>query len=89
MSGHAGGEIAGAIGISLVVASVLTTLIWQFGATIRARAALAREQEYRRLAEKSVAAQEAAEQRLGELTDRLGDIRSRVDSLDRILKQVD
>jgi len=89
MSGHAMAEVAGAIGLFLLATAVLTTLIWQFGATWRAKVGLAREQEYRALAEAAVRAQEASEKRLADMDTQLGVLREQLSSVERVLKQVE
>ncbi|MFH9004308.1 hypothetical protein ACH4E5_13825 [Streptomyces afghaniensis] len=75
-------EVFGVIGAFLLITVVLTVLIWQFGANWRAKAVLAREEEYRKLAEQSLAAQQETERRLS-------DIQGRMESLERILKDVE
>jgi hypothetical protein len=89
MSGHAGAEVVGAIGIFMLLTSVITVTIWQFGATLRAKALLSREEAYRTLAEKAVLTQQNTERRLAEHGERLADVQSRMDSLERILKEVE
>ncbi|MER5354070.1 hypothetical protein ABT093_27505 [Kitasatospora sp. NPDC002551] len=82
MNGSDWTEIIGALGLFLLVTVVLAVLIWQFGATYRAKAALAREGEYRKLAETAVAVQQDTERELSEM-------RGRLESLERILKEVE
>ncbi|MEU3620971.1 hypothetical protein BS329_11690 [Amycolatopsis coloradensis] len=89
MKWHQWQEVVGLIGIFVFLTVVITVVVWQFGATIRARGALAREQEYRRLAEKAVQAQEETERKLTELDGRLADLQKSVGSVERILKEVD
>ncbi|WP_203656540.1 hypothetical protein [Actinocatenispora rupis] len=93
MSAHAWAEVVGAFGIFLLLSSVATVTIWQFGATWRAKAVLAREDAYRTLAERAVASQRATEDRLdavsrqlAEVTGQLGETRA---SVERILTEVD
>jgi hypothetical protein len=57
--------------------------------TFNPRAAVSREQEYRRLAEQAVATQETAQRPLGELNDRMADIQVRTAALERVLKEVE
>ncbi|MGZ3145672.1 hypothetical protein ACVDFE_27505 [Lentzea chajnantorensis] len=52
-------EIIGVVGVFVLITAVTTVLIWQLAATWRAKAALARENEYRALAERAVQAQES------------------------------
>ncbi len=89
MSGHALAEVVGAVGIFAFITTVITVIIVQVATTMRSKAALAREDEYRTLAERSVQLQEATEQRLAALEDQLGRAHSRLASIELILKQVE
>ncbi|MFE7564170.1 hypothetical protein [Kitasatospora sp. NPDC057500] len=82
MSGSDWTEVVGALGLFLLVTVVLAVVVWQFGATYRAKALLAREGEYRRLAEAAVGVQQDTERQLS-------DVRQRLASLERILKEVE
>ncbi|MEU7474515.1 hypothetical protein AB0A63_00940 [Lentzea sp. NPDC042327] len=75
-------EIIGVVGVFVLITAVTTVLIWQLAATWRAKAALARENEYRALAERAVQAQESSERKLDELQERMR-------SVERILKEVE
>jgi Tfp pilus assembly protein PilO len=77
------------LGFMLLVTPVTVVIIWQVAVSIRARAAVSREQENRRLAEQAVATQQAAQRQLGELNDRMTDIQVRMASLERVLKEVE
>lgn len=85
---------AGLAGITfvLVLATLgvvlLTVVIWQLFVTWRARAALAREDEYRKLAERSIATQEQIAQELARAVEGLSDVRGRVTEMERMLKEV-
>jgi hypothetical protein len=82
-------EVVGAIGLFALVITVITTIVKQVGATTRAKAALAREQEYRRLAETAVRAQDETERRLAGLSEGVGQMQDRLASIERVLKQVE
>jgi len=82
-------EIIGVIGIFVLLTTVITVTIWQLAVTWRAKALLAREDEYRRLAEKSAASQESTERHLAELGGRLAEMQTRLQSVERILKDVE
>ncbi|GAA1411531.1 hypothetical protein GCM10009639_63250 [Kitasatospora putterlickiae] len=82
MSGSDLTEVVGALGLFVLVTVVLAVVVWQFGATYRAKAALAREGEYRRLAETAVGVQQETERQLAE-------VRQRLASMERILKEVE
>jgi len=77
------------LGFMLLVTAVTVVVIWQVAASIRARAAVSREQEYRRLADEAVATQETAQRQLAGLNDRMADIQVRMASLERVLKEVE
>lgn len=89
MDGHELAEVAGAIGIFAFITTVITVIIVQVGATVRARAALAREGEYRRLAESGVEAQQSIERQLTEAGKRLAAMEERMSSLEKILQTVE
>ncbi|MES4906938.1 MULTISPECIES: hypothetical protein [unclassified Streptomyces] len=82
-------EVVGAFGLFALVTTVLTTVIWQFAATRRAKAQVVREQEYRKLAESATAAQQGTEERLKEISERLAQMQGRMDALERILQTVE
>lgn len=75
-------EVIGAAGLVTLVILVAATLLRQIGQGRRTRLALARERSYESLATRSVSAQERAERELGEL-------RTRVATLEKILAEVD
>jgi len=77
------------LGFMLLVTAVTVVVIWQVAVSIRARATVSREQEYRRLADQAVGTQETAQRQLAELNDRMADIQARMASLERVLKEVE
>ncbi|MCP2341356.1 hypothetical protein [Actinomadura rupiterrae] len=89
MDGHDLAEVAGAIGIFAFITTVVTVIIMQVGATVRARAALAREDEYRRMAQDGLETQQAIERQLAETARSLGEMEKRMDSLERVLLTVE
>lgn len=89
MDGHDLAEVAGAIGIFALVTTVIAVAITQLGATWRAKAALAREQEYRTLADTATRAQEETAARLAETREQLSELTSRMTSVERVLKEVE
>lgn len=89
MSGHDWAEVVGAVGLFAFVTTVVTVIIVQVATTMRAKAALAREDEYRKLADKAVELQAATERRLASLDDQLGRTASRLAAVEQILKQVE
>jgi hypothetical protein len=88
-NGNDWAEVVGAVGIFAFITTVVTVIIVQVATTIRAKAALTREDEYRKLAEKAVRLQEATEQRLVVLDEQARQTQARLTSIERILKQVE
>ncbi|MDT0609905.1 hypothetical protein [Streptomyces lancefieldiae] len=77
------------LGGLLLLTPVIIVGLRQLGKTQRAKAVLAREQEYRRLTEMALTTQELLDQRLTEISAQLGDMRARVESMERTLKDVE
>jgi hypothetical protein len=75
--------------IFLVVGAVVVAAIWQIGASRRAKAALARDADYRTIADRAIAAQEATEGRLADVTGQLGEMNMRVAAMERVLKDAE
>lgn len=78
-------EIAGiffAFGISALITIVIVVVIWQWFATRRANAVIAREEAYQRLAEQSAAAQKR-------IAEEIGEVRARVASVEKMLREVE
>jgi hypothetical protein len=82
-------EVVGTFGVFALVIAVAVVAIWQGAATWRARAALAREQEYRTLADRSALVLESTERQLAEIGGRLAEMQSRLQSVERVLKDVE
>ncbi|GAA4504788.1 hypothetical protein GCM10023191_059710 [Actinoallomurus oryzae] len=85
MNGHALAEVVGAAGLSTVIA----VTIWQIAAIWRAKVLSPREGRYHQLAETTAAVQERTDLQLREITLVLEDMRARLASLERILKEVE
>ena len=82
-------QVVGTIGVFALVISVAIVGIWQLAATLRARATLAREREYRTLADRSALVQESTERQLAEIGGRLAEMQTRLQSVERVLKDVE
>jgi biopolymer transport protein ExbB/TolQ len=89
MSFYGWQEIIGVIGVFVLIIAVITMSIWQLGATLRAKAALRRDQDYRNLVEKAVQAQENSERQLAELNGQLAEVHQRMRKIEHILQQVE
>ena len=82
--------------VSILIALGMVVGSWQLSASRKARLALTRDEEYRRLAdeyrriaEMAVTAQEHTDLKLGDLTVRMDEVRDQLESVQRILKDVE
>ncbi|CAL9327154.1 hypothetical protein [Streptomyces sp. SudanB182_2057] len=82
-------EIIGTIGVFALITVVIAVGIWQLAATWRAKAQLAREKEYRTIADRAVLVQEGMERQLAEINGQLTEMRGRLESLERVLSEVE
>ncbi|MFD8821894.1 hypothetical protein ACFV1C_05945 [Streptomyces sp. NPDC059605] len=89
MNEHEWQEVIGTVGIFVLLTAVVVTIIRQVAITRRAKARLARESEYRRLAEAAVTGQQKIEQQLAGIGDQVSDLQNRTDSIERVLKDVE
>jgi hypothetical protein len=85
MTGHSLAEVVGAAGIF----TAITVTIWQLFATWRAKVQLSREGQYHKLADAALVVQEHTDLQLREIKLHLEDMRDRLVSLERILKEVE
>lgn len=77
-----------AIVFLLAIAAILIVIIWQVFATRRATASLLREDEFRKLAERGIAAEEHIAKELAAASTELVDLRARVAEIERMMKEV-
>ncbi|MGI5352869.1 hypothetical protein ACQEU8_32520 [Streptomyces sp. CA-250714] len=89
MNEHEWQEVIGTIGMFTLLIAVVVTAIWQIGAGRRARTQLARESEYKKLAEAAADRQQRIEQQLTEIGSQVSDLRNRTDTIERVLKDVE
>jgi TolA-binding protein len=82
-------EVAGAIGLFVLVTTVIAVTIWQLAASWRAKAALGREEVYRKMADDAVRTHESIDRRLADISEQLKTMDGRMASLERILKEVE
>jgi Tfp pilus assembly protein PilO len=81
-------DLSAALGIVLVmvfltlIAAVVIVVIWQVFASRRALAMVARDEAYRKLAEQAAETQQR-------MVDDLADLRQRMASIEKILKEVE
>lgn len=67
---------------------VLIVVIWQGMITARSRASVAREEAYRTLAERATAAQEQTAADQEKIAEGMADLRVRVASIEKLLREV-
>ncbi|MFE4331308.1 MULTISPECIES: hypothetical protein [unclassified Streptomyces] len=89
MNDHEWQEVIGTIGIFVLLTAVVVTIIWQGAISWRAKAQLARESEYKQLAEAAVAGQQNIERKLAEIGGQVSELQGRTDSIERVLKDVE
>ena len=79
--------------VVLVVGAVLAYAIYQWGRQLavsrKTRAELTTNEEYRRLSEMAVTAQEHTELKLGEINMQLAQLRDQLDQVQKVLRDVE
>ena len=79
--------------VVLVVAGLLAYVIFQWGRQLalsrKTRAEVVTSEEYRRLSEIAVTTQEHTELRLGEINMQLAQLRTQLDQVQKVLKEVE
>lgn len=87
------GSVIFVMGMTAILAIVAYLVIWQIFKTRQNRystdAALARDQAYRKLAEEIAASQEQTAEDLATLRRDMADVRQRVASMERLLREVE
>jgi len=73
----------------LMVTAIIVIVIWQIAASWRARVAVERETAYRELAGQSANLQEQLLTEQRRVASELGDVRTRVENIERILREVE
>ncbi len=89
MNGRDWSDVVGAIGVFTLLTVVISVTVVQLATTWRAKAALARESEYRTLADAAVRVQETTERMLAALGEQSGQMQAQLASIQDILKQVE
>jgi type VI protein secretion system component VasK len=82
-------EVVGMVGMFALIITIVVVTVTQIGSVRRAKARAARDDEQRRLAEESLASLRNVERQLTELSGQLTEMRTRMDSVERILQQVE
>lgn len=70
------------LGILALITVIIVVAIWQFSATQRARASVAREEAYRKLAEEAVKTQT-------EIAEALKEMRPQLAAIEKLLREVE
>ena len=87
MSGVNGGMFLGAFALALATVVVVTVVI-QLAATWRARALVAREEEFRKLADQAVSAEQANASSARLAVEQLTSIGTRLTAIEKLLREV-
>ena len=90
--GDAGWGIIFVLGLAALIAIIIAIVLWQVFKTqqtkVSSRDAIARDADYRKLAEKSASVHEQIAAELKILRTEITDTRHRIQELERILKEV-
>ncbi|TDB78011.1 hypothetical protein E1264_37085 [Actinomadura sp. KC216] len=73
----------------IVVGAVAIVLIWQVFATWRAKVQLAREEAYRKLAERSITTEMETREDLLRISESLADLQKRMTSIERVMREIE
>jgi hypothetical protein len=87
-------EVAGTIQLAIVMAALVIVIalvvkMWQLRVTRRDKVAVTSSDEYRRLSEMAVTSQEHTELKLAEVNMQLAQLRDQMDTVHKILKDVE
>jgi hypothetical protein len=77
------------LAFAALVSIIIVVVVWQLAASWRARAALARDDAYQKLSERSVQSQEATQQRIDRLATELGATNDRLAAIEKALTVID
>ncbi|RFS87312.1 hypothetical protein D0T12_03495 [Actinomadura spongiicola] len=88
MEDDAWGILIGAV-LFIVIGAVAIVLIWQVFATWRAKVQLAREDAYRKLAERSLRTEMETREDLLRISENLADLQKRMTSIERVMREID
>ncbi|MFI0409442.1 hypothetical protein [Actinomadura sp. 3N508] len=88
MEDDVAGILIGAV-LFIVVGAVAIVLIWQIFATWRAKVQLAREEAYRKLAERSITTEMETREDLLRISESLADLQKRMTSIERVMREIE
>lgn len=87
------GSVFFVLGIMTIIAIVVSIVLWQVfrtkQQTIESRAQIAQEEAYRKLAEEATSVQNRTAAELHQLTEGMADLRVRVATIERMLREVE
>ena len=75
------------LGLFTLITVLIVVVLWQWFATRRARASVVREEAYRKLAEQSSAAQQSTAEAQQKISEDLGELRTRVSAIEKLLRE--
>lgn len=76
------------LGLFALITLIAVVIIWQVFSVARAKASAAREQAYQQLAARATETQERIANDLGRATEDLGELRQRVATIEKLLREV-
>ena len=82
-------ELAGVIGMFILITTVVTVTIWQVATTRRLKAQLAHAEPFQRLATEAAHRERETGRQLTELGGQLSDVQKRLTALEELLKDVE
>lgn len=88
MEGDLTAMVAGSV-LFLVVGAIAVVLIWQVFATWRAKVLLAREDAYRKLAERSIVTEMETREDLLKLSENMADLQKRMISIEKVMREIE
>lgn len=87
------GSVILVVGTMVLVTIIIVVVLWQVfhtrRSTLESRAMIAQEEAYRRLAEESTSLQHRTAAELNQLTEGMADLRVRVATIERMLREVE
>jgi Tfp pilus assembly protein FimT len=75
------------LGLLALLTVLIVAVVWQVFATQRAKVSADRNHEYRKLAERSSAAQQRTAEQQRKISEDLGELRNRVSAIEKLLQE--
>ena len=83
------GSVVFVTGLAVLIAAVIIAVLWFVRSIHSAKAVASRDRAFQNLAEQSTAAQEQFLEEQKRMTSELGDLKMRVENIERILREVE